>query len=719
MLPEVKKVKMPSLTLPTAWQTVIFRNYGYVKVERIAEVLSCDVEMVRLEAQRLYLSDEDYSDDFEAKGYITIIRNNWFLLPYEQLTALLGIDERKLDFILENDDFLGVKLGNFKPYCQKVTYSPLSKTNLKKTEIIANELSELIPDFVDRPFNFFEENTSYGRIVSPKEADRRMNESKKSKKRIVHGYLSPCGDAFATDCSDTLHGALLERYRKCGVNGIWLHGLLSSLSYYPFMPSLSEGYEARRENLRKIIERCKNYGISVYLYMNEPRALPVGADEKYEKLIGWQEKRTLCLSHSEVKEYLYGAVRDLCESVPDLGGIFTITMSENPTHCSYLTYTECPHCKQVPAEENAAEINNIFMRAMRDSGCGGEIIANLWGWSPYMNWTGEQVARGIRLLDKDISVMCVSEYDLDIEKGGIKNKVIDYSISNPGPSRITEAMVSLARECGHKVYGKIQASNSWECAAVPYIPVFDLVAEHLENLHKIGVDDLFLTWTQGGYPSPSLSIASDSDGDFDIDEWYDEYYGENSSDVKRGVARLCKAFREYPFSVTALYLSPHTLGSANLWDLDPEEKSSTMVCFAYDDYESWVEPYGVDIYISQLERLLDLWTGGERELCKLRSTPELQEMGKYASAAFCHFYADYLQTNFAYYKRMGDAGHMLESVTLEKGNALNLLWLMRSDARIGYEASNHYFYTERNLLEKIVRMGQFERKLKRRKNENG
>ena len=37
--------------------------------------------------------------------------------------------------------------------------------------------------------------------------------------------------------------------------------------------------------------------------------------------------------------------------------------------------------------------------------------------------------------------------------------------------------------------------------------------------------------------------------------------------------------------------------------------------------------------------------------------------------------------------------------------------LIREDGRIAYEASNHYFYTERNLLEKILRMGQFEKAL--------
>ena len=47
----------------------------------------------------------------------------------------------------------------------------------------------------------------------------------------------------------------------------------------------------------------------------------------------------------------------------------------------------------------------------------------------------------------------------------------------------------------------------------------------------------------------------------------------------------------------------------------------------------------------------------------------------------------------------------------EKENAKGLLALLREDGRIAFEASNHYFYTERNLLEKIVRMAQFDNAL--------
>ena len=698
MLPEVKKVKMPSLTLPTRWQTVIFRNFGYVKTERIALVLGCDSATVSLEAKRLGLAEFDYSADFESRGYITVIRSNWFLLSYGQLMTLLGIDEKRLDFILEKDDFLSVKLGGFKPFCEEISYAPLTEEQKKETERVARELLPQMAETGKRPFEFFEKGGEKS-IFS-------IKKSKKRGKRIVHGYLSPCGDAFSSDRLDTLPDGLLERYRDAGINGIWLHGVLSSLSYYPFLPELSEGYKDRRKNLNKIIDHCKKYGISVYLYMNEPRALPVGVSSENERLIGWQEKRTLCLSRKEVKDYLYSAVRDLCESAPELGGIFTITMSENPTHCNFLPHTECPICKNIPSEESAAEVNNIFARAMKDSGCNGELIANLWGWSPYMGWSEEQIWRGIELLDKDIAVMCVSEYDLEIEKGGVESRVIDYSISNPGPSEITKRIAEVARRHGHKVYGKIQASNSWECAAVPYIPVFDLVAEHLENLLGIGVNDFFLTWTMGGYPSPSVSLACEYHKGFDLEKWYGDNFG--NATVRLAVDRLCRAFREYPFSVRALYLSPHTLGAANLWDIEPEEKSSAMVSFAYDDFESWVYPYGIDVYLSQLEKMLSLWQEGIECLSGAEKSPKTEELLRYARVAYCHFKSDMLQTRFSLCKRSCDKGGMVLCLREEKENAKMLLSLMRIDPKIGYEASNHYFYTERNLLEKIVRMEKLE-----------
>ncbi len=699
ILPPVKEVKLPSLTLPTAWQTVIFRNYGYVRTARIARVLGCDVETIRNEAHRLGLSDACYCEDFEKRGYITIIRNNWYLLPYEQLLELLNFSEEKLAFVLKNDDFLDVKLGKFKPLCQNVRYAPLTEEQLRLSAAISQTVCAHSKADAIAPFDFFANG------------EMSMASTLANGKRIVHGYLSPCGDAFLSDCADTLPDTLLEKYRRVGVSGIWLHATLSTLSPYPFAPELSRDYELRRKNLNKIIRRCAKYGISLYLYLNEPRALPADALPRYEPLIGWKKRRTLCLARKEVQDYLYGAVRDLCAAAKDLGGIFTITMSENPTHCNYQKRTECPVCAGIPPEQSAAEVNNIIRRAMRDGGCNGELIANLWGWSPFLGWSDAQIRHGIELLDTDIAVMCTSEYDLDIQKGGVCGKVIDYSVSNPGPSAITRQIFRDAGTLGHKLYAKIQASNSWECSAVPYIPVFDLVCEHLKNLDAIGVKDHFLTWTLGGYPSPSIEIAARYDKGFNLDAWYLEKFGKHAEAVHHGIRLLCDAFREYPFSIDTLYNSPKNLGPANLWDLEPEEKRSAMVCYSFDDFEHWISPYPYEIYVSQLQKLLSKWEIGLAALKALPKTAFLDEIIRYATVCLCHFKTDLLQTEFAHYKRNKDGNGMRKCVIAEKENATVLLGAMQSDAKIGYEASNHYAYTERSLIEKILRMEAFEKHL--------
>ena len=139
-----------------------------------------------------------------------------------------------------------------------------------------------------------------------------------------------------------------------------------------------------------------------------------------------------------------------------------------------------------------------------------------------------------------------------------------------------------------------------------------------------------------------------------------------------------------------------------------------MVCYAYDDCESWSVPYGTDIYLSQLEKLLSLWKDGIKMLAKVPEGPLVSEILRYARVAYLHFDTDRLQTRFALYKQTQDAEGMLSCVLSERENASMLLELMRSDAKIGYEASNHYFYTERNLLEKILRMDVFAKELQKR-----
>ena len=157
---EIKKSVMPDLNFPTKWQAVIFRNYGMLTNERIGSVLHCDAETVEREAKRLGIGNTPFSFLWEKNGYITIMRNNWFLLPREQLIELLGFTPERYEFVLKEEDFLGIKLGEFKPECDPVYYSPLTEKELSETDIIREKLLpyDVIPSSM--PFDFSFEKTS-------------------------------------------------------------------------------------------------------------------------------------------------------------------------------------------------------------------------------------------------------------------------------------------------------------------------------------------------------------------------------------------------------------------------------------------------------------------------------------------------------------------------------------------------------------------------------
>ena len=88
MLPPIKKVKLEKLNFPQRWQAVIFRNYGFVKTENIAKTLNCDTATVEREALRMGLDNIVYDPIWQERGYITIIRNNWHIVPYDQINLM-------------------------------------------------------------------------------------------------------------------------------------------------------------------------------------------------------------------------------------------------------------------------------------------------------------------------------------------------------------------------------------------------------------------------------------------------------------------------------------------------------------------------------------------------------------------------------------------------------------------------------------------------------
>src|SRR5439155_24670624 len=140
------------------------------------------------------------------------------------------------------------------------------------------------------------------------------------------------------------------------------------------------------------------------------------------------------------------------------------------------------------------------------AGSKSSLIVWDWGWPD--SWAADIINR----LPADAAFMSVSEWSIPIGRGGVNTVIGEYSISAIGPGPRATKHWELARKRGLKTIAKIQAGNTWELSATPYIPALENVARHAANLRRANVDGLMLGWSLGGYPSPNLEVVAELGG---------------------------------------------------------------------------------------------------------------------------------------------------------------------------------------------------------------
>jgi hypothetical protein len=116
---------IPEPHFPSRLYQFVWRNWELANAGRMAKVMGTAPEVVLALGASLGLPKKRLlTQDQLARLYITVIRQNWHLLPESQLIELLGWDRQKFDFILKEDDFLDIKLGLPKPRCAQLVYRP-------------------------------------------------------------------------------------------------------------------------------------------------------------------------------------------------------------------------------------------------------------------------------------------------------------------------------------------------------------------------------------------------------------------------------------------------------------------------------------------------------------------------------------------------------------------------------------------------------------------
>ncbi len=821
MLPEIRKGNTLKIEyFPTRFQALIFRLWDMVPADKLAKVIRTDEQTVRILAADMGLWSQTDNELWLTRGYISILRHVWNILPYEQICELLDWNEDRLEFVLKEEDFLNIKLAgwdNKKTDCQAVYYRPLTSFEKEQTQFIKDIVERQIIPIKNKgeeaPFSFFAKR--YAPLLSQKKypvnvdnswgievycdgvsvyvddfiseiknlynielsgkshrnikihmdlvhsdeeyheisvhndsivinastkigvmralyyildlaagvgsmsfAAKEYKRKTRIKTRFIYSFCGLYGDVLDTDSTVSFPDELIKQYARLGINGVWIQGIFYKLAPYPFDNSKCEGWEMRLENLDIMTKRLEEYGIKVYMYINEPRSMPDEFFKNNPSLRGTPQRggvSCLCSSNQKTHDYLKNSVQTICKNVPLLGGFITITQSENLTLCyshgidkfneamnNKASRGYCPVC----AKRKASDVVAGILKTMLDAAC--EINSKIkfftyaWGWQRHF---GNEVENLIAALPKKSIILQVSESGIDFERGGIKNKVMDYSLSIIGPGEPAKSIWKKAGLRGLEVAAKVQINNSWECSTAPFLPVYENVAQHMENLIDNGIEHIMLSWTLGGYVSDNIKIAS---GYFFEDEavknaymsMLEITYGDYADKVKQAVSDFCKGFAEYPFDCQHIYHGPSNAGAANIIYTEPTGMKATMTCYPYDDLDTWcANVYPPDILKSQYEKLCYHWENGLEHIKDMPDC-EFKDMAVYG---YTLFKSSLNQIKY-YMLRNKDAftPEMNKIIKDEKNLALDAYEIMLRNSAVGYEAANHYYVTRSSLMEKII-----------------
>jgi hypothetical protein len=144
-----------------------------------------------------------------------------------------------------------------------------------------------------------------------------------------------------------------------------------------------------------------------------------------------------------------------------------------------------------------------------------------------------------------------------------------------------------------------------------------------------------------------------------------------------------------------------------------------MVCYPYDDLTSWSNPYPPTVLAAQFAKVAEGWAKGVKELeaagplvpehLRTAAAADL----RVAQAAQLHFASTANQIRFVLArdallnttepeKRKLLLDELVAILDNEIAIAREMYQLAATDSRLGFEASNHYFYVPHDLIEKAV-----------------
>lgn len=144
-----------------------------------------------------------------------------------------------------------------------------------------------------------------------------------------------------------------------------------------------------------------------------------------------------------------------------------------------------------------------------------------------------------------------------------------------------------------------------------------------------------------------------------------------------------------------------------------------MVGFPYDALDAWRGVYPADVYVGQMRKVAEGFATGSTQLRALQTVTEeahraaLEQELDVMEACAIHFESCANQARFVALRNQlasGTTGSEKTAVVSELESLLKseialakkLYAIQVRDSRLGFEATNHYFYVPLDLVEKVI-----------------
>jgi hypothetical protein len=382
------------------------------------------------------------------------------------------------------------------------------------------------------------------------------------------------------DDTDYYPDEYLNRLAHEGINVLWLTIEFRDLCKPELVPGYGKDREKRLNKLRFTVDKCRRYGIKVFLFCIEPRIW--SHDDplivKYPEIVGAKRGKEACFCPftEASQKYLYEIVKSIFLEVPKLGGISNCSHGERMTSClSSVPATSeaeviCPRCSKKEKSEILEGTHAPIIKAMLEINPDAQFISSIY--MPQAVKTAKWIFTIPEKLPKETVLV------FNFESGGEKEQLgkirigADYWQSYDGPSHRFIGMAKAVKKANVNMGAKIQVGCSHEVATIPFVPAPPILWKKYRTMYDLNVMNVSQAWYFGNYPgimnkaAGELSFESWDDSDYSKGRPQEEYdflyrlakidWGNRAEQVVKAWYYFYKGYSNYPMDTSFQYYGP-------------------------------------------------------------------------------------------------------------------------------------------------------------------